>query len=453
MSRQKRVFLTALAAAFFLYLWELYLIHSHSPFLFLKVKPNWWIQGIILFISWRIGVFLTGLWKFQPASFSKKEMDLEEELKYLSRIYQDLSNSLRLEKQKFEAVLNGAPDGIFTLDETGTISFWNGSMEKLTNLKKEDVWGKPYGEALKFYSGTKLVDFPTFNGENTVNLLDCKVEVSNGKEFPAFLSISSLKQDEKTPGQMIVTVKDITAQKEIEKLREEMIAMITHDLRSPLSSILGYAGLLQNQKLCVTEEDRQKFLAALIRSGKGMLLLINNLLETARMEEGKISAVSEPVKIKAVLDEVTENLSSLAKGKNLILSVEAKDNLWVDSDKDKIHEIVTNLLSNAIKFSRSGEAVKIASFEKNERVNISISDSGPGIRNEDKELVFEKFSKIKKQGSTTGLGLYIVKKLTEKLGGEIEVVSQEGVGSTFTLVLPASRRSSASVQMSLVGSR
>lgn len=398
-------------------------------------------------------MFLTGLWKFQPASFSKKEVDREEEVKYLSRIYQDLSLSLRLEKQKFEAVLNGAPDGILTLDETGMIGFWNGSMEKLTNLEKEDVLGKPYGEALNFYSGAKLIDFLTFNGKNTVNLLDCKVGVSNGKEFPAFLSISSLKQDDKTPGQMIVTVKDITAQKEVEKLREEMIAMITHDLRSPLSSILGYAGLLQNQKLCVTEEDRQKFLAALIRSGKGMLLLINNLLETARMEEGKILVLSEPVKIKAVLDEVAENLSSLAKGKNLVLSVEAKDNLWVDSDKDKIHEIITNLLSNAIKFSRSGEAVKIASFEKNERVHISISDSGPGIRNEDKELIFEKFSKIKKQGSTTGLGLYIVKKLTEKLGGEIEVVSQEGVGSTFTLVLPASRRSSASVQMSLVGSR
>ncbi len=473
MKRQKRVFLIGLLAAILGYLWELYLIHSHPPFIFVKIKPTWWMQWVILFAAWRIGVFISGLWKTQPTASSQKENDREEELKYLSRIYQDLSNSLRLEKGKFEAVLRGAPDGIFTLDEVGRINFWNESMEKLTELKKEDVLGKPYEDVLTFYSTGKLVGFEqgtmegsssseprqavnffSFNGDQSLSFLEIDAEVSGGKEFPAAVSVSTLKSpDKKNTEQIIITVKDMTAQKEIEKLREEMIAMITHDLRSPLSSILGYAGLLQNPKLCVSEEDRQKFLTALIRSGKGMLLLINNLLETARLGDGKVPVISEPVKIKMVLEEVAENLLALAKGKNLSLSVEAKDNLWADSDKDKLHEILTNLVSNAIKFSRSGEAVKITAFEKAQEVVISISDSGPGIRAEEKEYLFEKFSKIKKQGSTTGLGLYIVKKLTDKINGRIVVESQEAIGSTFTLKLPASKKASSSVQLSLVGSR
>lgn len=443
MKRPLAALASVVCAAAGLYALEFFLFRHHHSLPILKIKVTFWLDFAVCAAIWLfVSLLAAAAQKPRGASApknSKKEQELEEKLSYLSRIYQELSNSLRLEKQKVESIIGCAPDGIFTCRADGAVASWNRSMENLTEMPAKEAIGKHYADCLTFYSaqGQRLVD-PFASclalGEN-VSLPDCRIETGAGRNVPVALGAAPVLEGNKGAEQIIVTVKDIRSQKEADKLKEEMTAMITHDLRSPVSAMLGYAGLIQNPKLCRSDEDRDKYLDALIRSGKGMLILINNLLRTAVVEEGRISVNREPTSLKPLLDESAENIAVLAKAKNLALTVDVPEGTWAIADREKLHEIMTNLITNAIKFSRAGESIRIAAAASGDRVNVSVSDSGPGISEEEKARLFEKFSTVKKQGSATGLGLYIVSKLVAALGGTISVESEPGKGSTFVISL------------------
>jgi PAS domain S-box-containing protein len=422
----------------------------------------------LFLVLWKVMQTIFKKPQIQPtANPSKKEIELEEKLTYLSKVYQDLSNSLRIEKQKVELIISCAPDGIFTITPDGIVSSWNRSMENLTGLAEQVVVGRAFRDSVEFFSsqGDLLVNpFHVCVSEGkTISILDCLLETRDGKSLPVALSaapLPRLRSGKMVHGQkpedyreIIITVKDIRVQKQAEKLKQDMMAMITHDLRSPLSAILGYVSLLQHPKLAPNEEERKKHLEAITRAGKGMLLLINNLLQTAGMEEGKIVVRKEEIKLKPLLDEIIEELNILARGKNLKLLLEAPFDLKLCTDPEKLREILTNLIVNAIKFSRAEESIHIKAQKQGDEIKISVSDSGPGISEEEKAKLFEKFSSVRKAGSTTGLGLFIVSRLTEALHGTVELESQPGVGSTFTISLPCGKitaDSEADKQLSLL---
>ncbi len=231
---------------------------------------------------------------------------------------------------------------------------------------------------------------------------------------------------------------------EANRLKSEFLANMSHELRTPLNSILGFSEVLQNFD---SLNDRQKRYAANIqRSGRLLLNMINDILDLAKVEAGKMEVRPTHFDLLSVVHGQCDIVRSLSEEKNIDLQVESKlDELLVYQDQAKIQQILTNLLSNAIKFTPEGGLITVTvGMADHDRIYISVADTGVGIAESDFEIIFEKFRQSKnvtgedgltREYTGTGLGLSIVRELCKLLGGEVMLSSQLGQGSTFRVEL------------------
>ena len=231
---------------------------------------------------------------------------------------------------------------------------------------------------------------------------------------------------------------------EANRLKSEFLANMSHELRTPLNSILGFSEVLQNFD---SLNDRQKRYAANIqRSGRLLLNMINDILDLAKVEAGKMEVRPTHFDLLSVVHGQCDIVRSLSEEKNIDLQVESNlDELLVYQDQAKIQQILTNLLSNAIKFTPEGGLITVSlGMAGQDRIYISVADTGVGIAESDFEIIFEKFRQSKnvtgedgltREYTGTGLGLSIVRELCKLLGGEVMLSSQLGQGSTFRIEL------------------
>jgi signal transduction histidine kinase len=232
---------------------------------------------------------------------------------------------------------------------------------------------------------------------------------------------------------------------EANRLKSDFLANMSHELRTPLNSIIGFSEVLQGFD---SLNDRQKRYAANIqRSGKTLLEMINDILDLAKVEAGKMQVRPISFNIASLVTAQCDAVRGLADDKNIDLQVELKSGLGeVWQDQTKIQQILTNLLSNAIKFTPEGGLITVtAGVVDQDRFYVSVADTGVGIAEEDLQVIFEKFRQsrtvlqgdgLTREYSGTGLGLSIVRELCKLLGGEIRLSSQLGRGSVFQVVLP-----------------
>ncbi|MEM7785886.1 MAG: ATP-binding protein, partial [Planctomycetota bacterium] len=232
---------------------------------------------------------------------------------------------------------------------------------------------------------------------------------------------------------------------ETNQVKSEFLANMSHELRTPLNSIIGFSEILENSKAI---DNKQKRFAANIRnSGRLLLDLINDILDLAKLEAGKMEVRPTEFQIHQLISELCEMLRALAEKKKIPLVFESEPDLPdVYQDKIKVRQIVTNLLSNAIKFTPEGGRIHVRTRRlPDDRIQITVQDTGVGIAPSDQNIIFEKFRQgtsalgddaLKREVSGTGLGLSIVKELCILLGGQIELFSEVGKGSTFTVTLP-----------------
>ncbi|MBA2849139.1 response regulator [Thermosulfuriphilus ammonigenes] len=236
---------------------------------------------------------------------------------------------------------------------------------------------------------------------------------------------------------------------EANRLKSEFLSNMSHELRTPLNAVLGMARLMLDEAAGPLTERQREYLEVIIRNGNSLLELINDILDLNRIESGKIDISFAEFSLDDLLKDVESSIRPLAEKKNLrfILSSQEAPKTIV-TDQKRLRQILINLLSNAVKFTEEGEVeLKIRFKEGPERdfVCFEVRDTGIGIPPGQEKVIFEAFRQI--NGSITrkyggsGLGLHIVKKLTELLGGEISVRSQPGKGSVFSLTLPRDRRS------------
>ncbi len=232
------------------------------------------------------------------------------------------------------------------------------------------------------------------------------------------------------------------------KSKEQLMLSITHDLKSPLHSIAGFANLAIREK----SSTRQiQYLRNIEHSSNYISRLINDLLDFARLETGKMTIEKHSVNLKNLIEEAVSGFYPLAKEKNLKLELDAEklaDKIYL-TDGARIHQILSNLISNAIKFTSKGHVKIKATLTKpkgkSDQVQIEVEDTGIGISNENSHLIFEEFTRISSdkniQYEGTGLGLPITKRIVELLNGSIKFSSKLGEGSRFTVVLPMKRQS------------
>jgi two-component system sensor histidine kinase BarA len=227
---------------------------------------------------------------------------------------------------------------------------------------------------------------------------------------------------------------------ESNRLKSEFLANVSHELRTPLNSILGFAELLKD----VTAADLKssRYVQNILQSGKNLLELINDLLDLAKIEAGRMEVRSEPVSLNDLFEGLANVLKPVTEPKALTLESRVSPDVPIlETDPPKLQQVLYNFLSNAFKFSPQGGAVRMsAECEPDRTVRIEVADEGPGIDPSQQSLIFEKFRQIDgsvtRQHSGTGLGLAISKELTALLGGTIGVRSTPGQGATFWIRLP-----------------
>ena len=237
-----------------------------------------------------------------------------------------------------------------------------------------------------------------------------------------------------------------SALEEANRARSQFLSTMSHELRTPLASIIGFSQILLDEAEKINFTQRQKSnLERILKNGKHLLLLINDVLDLAKVEAGRMDANYSQADLKEIISSVVEETQSIAIGQKLIMSYAVEDGLSLTTDPLKLRQILLNLISNALKFTTQGEvtvtATRVTSVNDGaECIAIAVKDTGIGIAPEDQERIFEAFFQVNGGNSRkfggTGLGLSIVREMTTLLGGTLEMASSPGQGSTFTITLP-----------------
>ncbi len=229
----------------------------------------------------------------------------------------------------------------------------------------------------------------------------------------------------------------------LDKMKDEFISNVSHELKTPLISIKGYGELLYDEKLAGRSDEQRKSLEAIIRNADRLTRLINSILFITRLQTGKIEFRFEPVEVDEIIRTSVEDLKGPMDKKHIIFEKELSGVSRIKGDKDKFAEVISNLLDNAIKFTRVGGKITIKAWNEAENVHITVSDNGIGIPLEIIPKLFTRFYQVdastSRKYSGTGLGLYITKTIMDASGGKIWIESEVGKGTTVHLLIPAAK--------------
>jgi signal transduction histidine kinase len=248
----------------------------------------------------------------------------------------------------------------------------------------------------------------------------------------------------------IFAFRDISAERVVEQMKSDFVSAVSHGLRTPLTSIYGFAETLLRQDVLFDEEDRRTFLSYIASESERLTTIVDQLLNVARLDTGDLQVNLAPTDIRAVVSDVVEvaEQAPAANGHDFVVQL-PDEPLDAEADGEKLRQILANLVDNAIKFSPNGGRVTIAARRGDESVEVRVVDEGIGIPEEEQRRIFTKFyrgeSATRDPTATgTGLGLFIARGLVAAMGGRMWVDSREGAGSSFAFELPLAREAALS---------
>jgi PAS domain S-box-containing protein len=379
--------------------------------------------------------YLGALW----VAYDRPHSFTEEEVRFLNTLALEaalaasnarLYANAEIGRQRLEAVLDSTPEAVLVIDEKMCVFLINPAAMQVPGLVMSSAIGRPIQEVVTHPDLLELLSQPT---EGRVSSRE--ITLHNGKIY--YGSASPVIADGKLVGKVCI-MRDITYYKQLDSLKSDFVATVSHDLRSPLTLMRGYATMLQ--MVGDLNEQQKTYANKIVLGVENMTRLVNNLLDLGRIEAG-IGLQVEKVTAGEVVSQVIASLQPQASQKNLQLVLEAPDQVvLVEADRALLQQAVYNLVENAIKYTPSGGQVKIYLRATSSGVALEVRDTGIGIAPLDLPHMFEKFYRSGRreayQQRGTGLGLAIVKSIAERHGGRVWVESQLGKGSTFYFELP-----------------
>ena len=380
----------------------------------------------------------------------QKDKDLNDARLAAVNVLEDLQaekNALALVNARDEAILANIGDGLVVADLNRRVIFLNVSGEQMLGWKAGEVLGRDWFDvvALKDNRGQKVPLDKSFvqkvlntTTTTTDNYFYTK---KDGFVFPVSITASKISVKGKPMG-VIAVFRDISKEKEVEKLRTDFLSLASHQLRTPLSGIKWLIETLNRGILGSVNQKQKEYLDQIYQINERMIKLVFDMLNALRLEGGGGSFQKEKISVLKLHNELTLMMESAAKSKGVILKNILKDHkeITVEMDVQILQSILECFLSNAINYSPSGQEVVIDCKEETTAFVFIVKDKGIGIPKEEQEHILERFyrasnaKKFKPDG--TGLGLYIASMLAEKIGAKIIFDSKEGKGSTFYLRLP-----------------
>jgi PAS domain S-box-containing protein len=343
-----------------------------------------------------------------------------------------------------QALLASLTDGVTVIDSSGRVTLHNEAAVRITGTSHELALG-----ALD-YSGTALLrpDSTPVSPEEMPGVRLLRGERLVGQEYILvradgarcrLAASGGVVRDESGEVALAILVfRDVTELRELEQQREDYVHTISHDLRAPLTVVLGQARMAM--RAAGSASAVNKAAEAIVTSAHRMNSMIQDLVDSSRLESGQLQLNLAPVDLPALIRDLRERMAGALGGQAERVKVEAAEGLPpVLADRDRLERILTNLVSNALKYSSPESTVEIALTRRDGEVVTSVVDQGQGIPAQELPRLFERFyraQEAREHGEGLGLGLYITKRLVEAHGGRIRVESQVGTGSTFSFTLP-----------------
>jgi len=360
----------------------------------------------------------------------------------------------RLRDQQFytRSLIESNIDALMTTDPLGIITDVNKQMEALTGCTRDELIGAPFKNYFtdpdRAEAGIKLV-----LSEKKVTDYELTACARDGKNtVVSYNATTFYDRDRKLQG-VFAAARDVTERKRFEqslqeanRMKSEFLANMSHELRTPLNGIIGFSEFLIDEKPGPLQPKQKEYMGDVLNSARHLLQLINDVLDLAKVEAGKMELHPEIFPVHKAVEEVAAVIKGIAHKKHIAVSIEIGTDLdFVTLDQHKFKQVLYNLLSNAVKFSDDGGKVDVHARRLDaHQFEVLVRDTGIGIKAENLNRLFTEFEQLDsgtaRRFEGTGLGLALTKKIVEFQGGHIRVESEPGKGSVFTVVLPVMTR-------------
>jgi len=379
---------------------------------------------------------------------AKVEISTGDELQDLADTFNRMTAQLRAysvlqvdkliaEQRKTEAILYSIDDGILMTDKEGRVQLANRRLREMFGLPgNETLDGKLALEALP-PSALKDAVVRAAASPNPDSFADVDLSTEDKRRYLRVTSHPVM-----TPGRgatlgVVTALRDVTLERELDKMKEEFLHYITHDLRNPLGSAMGFLDVLLKGTAGVLNPDQQNIVGSIKRSTTRLMGMVNNILDIAKMDSGRVRLQLKPVALSGVASRSIAILESLARTKKIAVTLDASEEFTIDADGDLLERVFTNLLGNAIKYTPEGGAITLSIKDDGAQLKCGVADTGDGIPPEFQQKIFQKFEQVTGQRKGgTGLGLTIAKFFVESHLGRIWVESEVGKGSQFYFTVP-----------------
>lgn len=342
------------------------------------------------------------------------------------------------QRRQTEAILKSVAEGMMVVNHRNEVIFMNPAAERLLGVKSGEKIGKPLTDGLKDEQLLSLVK-PAPEGEG----LEIEVNARQDQTRRVVRSSNAVVQDEdgKTVG-MVSVLTDVTKQKELDRMKSEFMATVTHELRTPVVSMQHSLQLLLEGRAGLLSQVQRKFLELAVRNLTRLKRLIDDLLDFSKLESRRMELRLQRCSLQHLVEEACRTLEPWARSKDLRLELKQNGSLpEVSLDPVRVTQVLHNLIGNSIKFTPRGGRITVGAslHPVPSRVEVSVADTGVGIARADLPKLFKKFQRVGEgshQSAGTGLGLAIAKEIVELHGGSIRVESEKGQGARFTFDLP-----------------
>jgi two-component system phosphate regulon sensor histidine kinase PhoR len=406
---------------------------------------------IALFISYRLAEPIRAMERFteklrQGEPVGAILLNTGDETKKLADninfLVEELKDKIRIaneEKSKLMTALTSMTEGVLIINAQGLIEFVSPVLGDMLSVRYEDVFGKTLMEAFRSAELQKILTEFKRTGENITR----EITLDMAEAVILNVSVSAVHgypQEDKT----MIVFHDVTRLKKLEKVKEDFVANVTHEIRTPLTAIIGYLETIKNGAIGNIDETK-KFVDIILNQAERLNRLVEDLLTLSHIELKELKFNFENVSINAAITNVISLVEAKAKEKKITIHNNVRENFpMIRADKDKLTQIFVNILDNAVKFTPESGRITIVAKEADACAAVSISDTGIGVPRDELQRLGERFYRVDRSRSRdlggTGLGLSIVKHLMIAHGGRMEIESELGRGTTVSLLFPLAKK-------------
>lgn len=369
---------------------------------------------------------------------SQAKAQLEKYSHSLEEIVMQKTADLVESNTKLSAIINHCADGIVIISSEAKIVQANPAFENLTGLDMHLLEDKDFKSLLE-KEEHKISK--TINENKEVLIRDVAIKnCINGKNIPVEINFAPISTDNNTQNNYVGVVRNVSLQKEMDRLRDDFIATLTHDLRTPLLAAIQTLQFFLDGSLGEIEERQKTLLDTMKKSNEDMLGLVNALLEVYKYESGKLNLCKTTFSLDSFIKDCIAQIKPLADKKNITIKTQYDENTDLTADRNEMRRVLLNLCGNALNHTQENGEIEISASNQEEDLILNVKDNGTGIPKEDISKLFKRFSQgtSKKRSAGTGLGLYLSRQIIEAHNGKIWAESEVNKGSVFSFMLPKS---------------